>query len=110
MFIPEFKFNLLSISSLLANKHFTVKFFPNNFVTQETSQERMVGNGERKGDLYILDTKNYELPTYVNKISFSTWHSRLGHLSHEKLCTLKDKIKCDAPNKSDLCYICPLAK
>ncbi|KAK0588496.1 hypothetical protein LWI29_001655 [Acer saccharum] len=91
LFVPQFKFNLLSVSALTNGSQLTVNFLHNCFIIQDLSSKRMIGKGEKFEDLYVLDaaTLNSVSTTYVNNVSTHIWHNRLGHLSFKKLDSLK---------------------
>lgn len=48
----------------------------------------------------------------INYADVATWHSRLGHLSDQRLAILQDKLHCNVHSihKNKICWICPLAK
>lgn len=56
LFVPHFKFNLISVSgltALTAESQLTMSFFPNQFTIQDASNKRMIGsgkNGDCQGD------------------------------------------------------------
>lgn len=122
LYVPTFKFNLLSISALTRESSVSVSFFPESFVIQDSSQKVMIGKGSRFDDLYVLHSKDLipatlstsvnASPAFVNKVSFQTWHNRLGHLSDQRLAVLNKLLHCDYLNNNihTSCYICPLAK
>ena len=114
LFIPQFKFNLLSVSALTNGSQLTIGFLRDSFIIQDIISRRMIGKGEKVEDLYVLDTNtlNSVSTACVNNVSTHFWHNRLGHLSFKRLNILKQHIHCDTSriNKNDPCYICPLAK
>lgn len=78
LYVPTFKFNLLSISALTHDSSVSVFSFPESFVIQDSSQTVMIGKGSRFYDLYVLHSKDlifyilHALPAFVNKVSFQT--------------------------------------
>lgn len=48
----------------------------------------------------------------LNTVGADIWHSRLGHLSDQKLATMKDVLHCNMSkqNNNNTCQICPLSK
>ncbi|XP_073307175.1 uncharacterized protein [Primulina huaijiensis] len=81
MFIPHFKLNLLSVSSVLANTKSMISFHHNSFIIQEVITRKMIGKGRKIEGLYVLDTSSGLKNIFINQISLETWHSRLGHPS-----------------------------
>lgn len=119
LYIPQFRFNLLSVSSLATASKMIFTFHHDHFTIQENYTKRMIGRGKRLGDLYILDseqsaTKFNDSPSTanINHVDVQTWHSRLGHLSDQALIHMEDKLHCNVSkiHKNKPCYICPLAK
>ncbi|KAL5563154.1 hypothetical protein UlMin_032901 [Ulmus minor] len=114
LYIPQFKFNLMSVSALTKELQFTINFFPDYFIIQEINSKKMIGKGDKLEDLYVLDSSTLlpQSTAYVNSVSARLWHNRLGHLSFKKLDCLRSHLDLDSTryNKADPCYICPLAK
>jgi len=109
LYVPDFKFNLLSASQLVTHNDTCVMFFPNTCVFQDLSTKRIVAVAPKQGGLYKFDplavgkTKsNFYIPynskpdaVYCNKstLSFPTnniacnvssldmLHARLRHTS-----------------------------
>ena len=98
--VPEFKFNLLSVSGLTSagdDLGLIVHFLHDFFYIQDTCSKKMLGMSCHHNDLYLLDPNSltYASIAYVNNISAQTWHNRLGHLSFKRLDSLKDQLFCD---------------
>lgn len=114
LYVPQFKFNLISISALTCGSNLTINFLPDCCSIQEHNTEKMIGKGDKFEDLYVLDKSNLNSvsTTFVNTVPAHIWHSRLVHASFGHLDTLKHHLHCDGSrlNKADLSYICPLAK
>ena len=115
LFIPQFKFNLISVSFLTLTSPLTVHFFPDQFVIQDLPCKKMIGKGNRVEDLYVLDVNNsVSSSVHVNSVSHSTslqlWHNRLGHLFDKCLDIMKGQLQCNHLSRVTLCYIFPLAK
>ena len=126
LYVPNFHFNLLSISALTKNTSISVLFSssschilsynPLEFL-QEHTPDYMIGKGNLLDNLYILDPyaptpSVFHQDHNVSQVSFEVWHQRLGHPSQNKIHILsksldvfKNKIGHD-----HLCKICPLAK
>lgn len=114
LFVPQFKFNLLSVSALTIGSQLTLSFFHDGFIIQEAKTKKMIGKGDRVHDLYVLVTKtlNSVSNAFVSNVSVHVLHNILGHLSFKSLDCLKNQLMCDIANlkKHMPCYICPLAK
>lgn len=139
LYIPHFKFNLLSISALTRNSDMSVLFsshacyiFPDNpfFTLQEHIQDYMIGKGNLHNNLYVLDAPALSDQSFtasslsllaalqnniaheVSLVSSEIWHQRLGHPSHQKIQVLSKILQVPfvKTEHSDLCKVCPLAK
>lgn len=126
LFVPNFKFNLLSISALTANTSIYVLFssdacyiLPFNPLSllQEHTRGSMIGKGNLHQNLYVLESSapaNHSIAhTHIlSHVSSEIWHQRLGHPSHNKIKLLsKDLDLSHAKTDHDtICKICPLAK
>lgn len=119
LYVPQFRFNLLSVSALTTSSPTTFTFSCDHFIIQNSTQKRLIGKGERIGDLYILNhrsTDNETLTTEttisINRVDADLWHFRLGHLSTRLLLTMVDKLHCNVSriHNKQPCYVCPLAK
>ena len=76
--LPQFSFNLISISKLTRTLNCSISFFPNYCLIQT---KRIIDRGCESGGLYILDR---EVPKYVACSRVLTpfkLHYRLGHPS-----------------------------
>lgn len=130
MFIPSFRFNLISISSLTSKLSYTVQFAENSCLIQDKSFSKTIGKAKLWQGLYLLTTSDCQEVSVasvshsiedLNKFvscsnvackSLHVWHSRLGHPSSKCLEALKKYVSnkkfsttCNAP-----CLVCPLAK
>lgn len=114
LYVPQFKFNLLSVSALTGDSQLVVHFHHSYFIIQEVRTNMMIGRGDRIGDLYILDPASYPPTTtsFASNVSVSIWHQRLGHPSFKILEPLQKQLKVDhlLPHHKELCHICPFAK
>lgn len=114
LYVPQFKFNLISVSALTNDLKIEVLFLPYHFHIQDIHSKKMIGKGDKISDLYILNVASLDnqIHASVNKASAQIWHNRLGHPSFKTLQPLKDQLQCDFPSSTcnNPCYICPLAK
>ena len=118
--VPEFKFNLLSVSQLTRELSCFVTFYPEFCIFQDLYSGRVKGIGKEEGSLYIFrndssmkdrcEAQNPQrMVAEVSLQDCELWHRRLGHPSNQVLHGLNllhDKY-------TDLltsCSVCPLAK
>lgn len=92
-YIPNFKYNLLSVSRLCKDLKCDVTFFPDFFVMQGLQTRSLIGAGECRGGLYFLDMHKECRRTMM--VTMDTWHKRLGHASKEKLSCV-EFLKCNS--------------
>lgn len=104
--IPDFKYNLLSVSKLTKELHWAVHIYPDFCIFQDLFTGQVKGIGREKGDLYIL-TNHYSKKHITEEVSKSNsvqtcavesvqtseidaglWHRRLGHVSAGVMKTL----------------------
>lgn len=114
LFVPKFKFNLLSVSILTDESKLNLSFSYDQVIIQEVATQKTIGKGDKIQGLYVLDTgdMNSFSNVIVGYVSAHIWHNRLGHLSFKRLDALKNQVACDVSrsNKHLPCYICPIAK
>ena len=126
LFLPHFKFNLLSISALTANTSFSVLFsshscyiFPFNPLPliQEHTQGSMIRKGNLHQNLYLLESSVPAHNTIAHthtlaQISSDTWYQRLGHPSFNKIQQLAKTLEISSFQipQDHVCKVCPLAK
>ena len=58
LYISDFKYNLLSVSTLLKNERFVVSFYDSNCPIQDKLLLKMIENVELTNGLYLLIMKN----------------------------------------------------
>nr|ABW74573.1 putative pol polyprotein [Boechera divaricarpa] len=110
LFIPEFRLNLISVSSLNDDLGSRVIFDPASCEIQDRIKGLMIEKGRRVANLYVLDTEEKIQVNVV--VDVVMWHKRFGHPSYSRLDviskvlgTTKHKNK-----KSAYCHIYHLAK
>ena len=120
--VPDFKFNLISVSCLAKTLFCSAHFYVDCCFIQELSQGLMIGRGRLFHNLYILEPETASLPASSKPAAFhftgsviedgKLWHQRLGHPSSIVL----HKLVSDIPSLKSFnhevspCSICPLAK
>ena len=114
LYIPGFKFNLLSDSALTTNSSLVVLFSDPDFVIQDLRIKETIGKGKRWNNLYVLEVATLDATSPINFLVDKTlaqlWHDRLGHLSMQGLLILKNVLNFLDYNNNKPCFICPLAK
>ena len=81
LFIPEFRLNLISISSLTTDLGSRVMFDPSSCEIQDHIKGSTIGLGKRIGNLYVLNIKDASV--CVNAVvDIGTWHNMMGHASY----------------------------
>lgn len=132
LFVPDFNFNLSSVSKFVHDHHCCVLFYPRSCVFQDLLDGTILGIGRERNGLYRLDTSSFtikqchmhQLPklyvynscktlfSAMNHVQDNTrvddlWHQRLGHIS-----LLRMKMLPFLHRVSDLssCHICPQSK
>lgn len=73
LFIPEFRLNLLSISSLTDDLGSSVTFDPSSCTIQDPIRGLKIGQGRRMGNLYVMDTQRSSISVQA-VVDIGTWH------------------------------------
>lgn len=102
--IPSFKHNLLSINKITQISNLSAKFLANKCLLQDLVSKA-------QGGLYILEV-NHDINSHASHTLLSdmylSWHSRLGHISKNKLLHIPElSLTFDKPY---VCEICQSAK
>ncbi|GJU48850.1 putative RNA-directed DNA polymerase [Tanacetum coccineum] len=82
LYVPNFKYNLLSMSRLSNDLQCAVTFFPDFFVMQGLRTRNLIGAGRCQRGLYLMDMSDISRRTMMTTLD--TWHKRLGHASKKK--------------------------
>ncbi|KAL5542389.1 hypothetical protein UlMin_010099 [Ulmus minor] len=116
LFVPSFKYNLISISALTKFSNCVLMFSADGCVIQDTTRAIRIGKGNRVGNLYYLvhDTTRI-CSSFLSDSSIisndTLWHYRLGHSSNVKTHPIDKALLFDSANNNDFhCSICHLAK
>lgn len=120
LFVPAFRFNLLSVSSFTSEVDSMISFTSTSCLIQDLTRELMIGKGRRISNLYVLESGSLISANNFsgNKIACSvtadveTWHARLGHPAYTKIDSLSSllRLKHTKHVKNHHCHVCHLAK
>ncbi|XP_015162894.1 uncharacterized protein [Solanum tuberosum] len=125
LYIPDFRFNLMSVSRITKELNCSVQFFPNFCIFQDLSNGKVLEIGEEKDGLYLLkrkgQTENNDqhfrglrqikgLIATRNKVDVLLWHRRMGHTSAGAMQQVFSLSHDYCKQEISSCEICPLAK
>ncbi|XP_019240598.1 PREDICTED: uncharacterized protein LOC109234812 [Nicotiana attenuata] len=120
MYVPQFRYNLLSVSQLTRDIGCFIAFFPSWCVFQDICNGKVKGIGKLEEGLYVLYLKqnsNLKLPIgfitfalVINRINSSLWHKILGHIPLDSLKRLPAFHNKTFVDYKEHCPVCPLAK
>ena len=79
--LPNFSFNLMSVSKLTRALKCCISFFPNFCLFQDLMMKHIIGKGRESWGLYILDHAVSRHVTCSEVTTPSKKHYRLGHPS-----------------------------
>ncbi|KAJ0079986.1 hypothetical protein Patl1_24157 [Pistacia atlantica] len=120
LFVPNFKFNLISISKVTKDLSCFVSFYPNFCIFQGLSNGKILGIGKESESLYFVMPSyasmantfalNKTLPVSCLVSISQLWHKRLGHVPYAKLKYFSGIRTFNSDDVESHCDICPLAK
>ena len=84
--LPQFSFNLISMSKLTHTLNCNISCFPDYCMNQDLSTKRVIGRGRKSGALHILKTN---VPTHVACSEVVTQFELQCRLGHPSLSLLK---------------------
>lgn len=136
LYIPSFKYNLLSVPKLTKDNNCIVIFYPTLCIIQDLDTKKILGIGRRNQGLYFLqdnslhgvDDKMQDLMVQLTEIChsknirvrsadsnqkqrsevFELWHKKLGHAPYNRLKHIPQLEVTSSTNK--VCVTCPMAK
>ena len=86
MSLPQFSFNLISVSKLTHALNYSILFFPSYCLIQDLSTKRIIGRGRKSGVSTSLNQR-CQRTLLVLDIPFKL-HCLLGHLSISQFSSL----------------------
>ncbi|XP_075077284.1 uncharacterized protein LOC142164019 [Nicotiana tabacum] len=122
LYVPEFAYNLLSVSKITRYLHCFVSFYPDFCLFQDLSNRKERGIGRKKDGLYLLAPKaslkaGNNTPLTVKGLSVRTikkdiflWHKRVGNASGGSLKELLGYKWEDCKSAIDSDDVCPMAR
>nr|KYP61298.1 Copia protein [Cajanus cajan] len=118
LYIPNFTYNLISISKLVSSLSCQLIFDHHSCIIQETNTMKKIGIVDVNGGLYSFTASNIHNPSTNSIIvhpkcsiqPIDLWHFRMGHLSHECLQLMKQSFPFLSVDKSFSCNTCHHAK
>jgi len=125
LFIPDFKYNLLSVSNITRELNCFVSFYPGFCLFQDLTSGTLKGIGKESDGLYLMCSQPYNdtdlsdsSTAGVHRVHVATktkedillWHKRLAHSSSISLNTLLGYKLDDCKSVVLDCNVCPLAK
>lgn len=107
--MPDFRFNLLSVSKLATENDCIVKFLRHSCVIQDSFTDKILVTGKLVNGLYCFSlTQGGDYSSALN--SFSLWHQRFGHPYDIVLNVLKSDLNLHGSAKIGLCDVCHKSK
>ena len=120
LYLPDFNFNLISISKLTFSLYSKLIFSANNCFIQAENNLKKIGTVYLVDGLYKLaaaivpeNSVRYNIVASTfscNKQKIDLWHFCLGHPSHDRLVVIKQSFLNIFSNKSFVCDTCHYAK
>lgn len=118
LYVPQFEYNLMSISKLTASQHLTAIFKSNGCLFQDQITGRMIGHAKEHSGLYYFSGTSSSLIHSTAAVSTTTTlsrhqkimllHRRLGHPNFVYLRQLFPKLFRN--NESFHCTVCQVSK
>jgi hypothetical protein len=116
LYLPEFKYNLLSIHKLVSQLSLRLIFENNSCMIQDLPSQKMIGSVSADHGLYLLkvaapsgsfiSTVQSSVTTDFSISDPVLWHYRLGHLSLTRVHSLMKDYPFISINKNLVCDAC----
>jgi len=111
LYVPSFCFNLIFVSKLLSSLHHTLTFTSSSCDIQDLTTNERIGSVNLHDDLYLLRSQDFLHNSSFCSVTIpSSWHSRLGHPSNDRLTLLQKKYSYISTDKNYVCDACHKAK
>ncbi|KAF7826368.1 Cysteine-rich RLK (receptor-like protein kinase) 8 [Senna tora] len=116
LYIPSFKYNLLSVNRLAKDLNINIIFDSQQCLIQDLKTRRILAKAKVDGNLYLLDNMNNRIETslkqHCNSVTTcktNVWHNRLGHCPFTVFKQIEE-IKVNSENFPAACDVCHFAK
>ncbi|KAL0534469.1 hypothetical protein IC582_028760 [Cucumis melo] len=113
LYMPDFTFNLLSVSAIRKESSLSVQLFTEICTIQDKYTSKKISSAKLFQGLYIIDQPTcFPSICAVTANKASLWNQRMGHPSIETINSLQIPLflKPSTVDKMSHCTICPLAK
>ncbi|XP_019255165.1 PREDICTED: uncharacterized protein LOC109233756 [Nicotiana attenuata] len=119
LYVPQFKFNLLSVSKVTRELRCFASFYPDFCVFQDLFSGKVREIGREREGLYFLQRHGAKKLTVVALVAagiksrttdITLWHKRLGHISTIVLRRLFPAKLASIADTINKCTVCPCAK
>ena len=114
LFIPTFRFNLLSLVTFINANLFQFTMELDSFILQDLKTLRRIGIAKQKQGLMVFEfPKHIFCSKYVNicnNVSYETWHKRLGHILILVYKIIANKMDLTSVDSNYHCSTCHIAK
>nr|KYP41111.1 Retrovirus-related Pol polyprotein from transposon TNT 1-94 [Cajanus cajan] len=114
LYIPMFRFNLLSLLTLINNNPFRFTMESNSFLLQDLKTLRTIGTTKQQQGLLVFEFPkrnfNSDCISNCNSVTYETWHKRLGHIPISVYKLIANKIKLSSIDSTYHCSTCNIAK
>ena len=118
LYVPQFSFNLISVSKNSSNLNCRLIFSSNKCVIQDIVTSKRIGIANTIAGLYVFDSATFydtAAKTIVSSINcpdkiINLWHYKMGHLSYERLGVLRSQYPYVSFHKIIVCNTCHRSK
>ena len=124
LYVPDFAYNLLSVSRLARDYKCDVIFSSHTCLLQDQNSKKIFGRGYERNGLYYfgdppdsvssMSLQASVLPSLVSTpfslASLKLWHARLGHANFQYLCQLFPLMNKTCQKFRFNCIVCELSK
>jgi len=113
LYIPDFDYNLISVSRLVSNHNLELIFFSKYCIIQDIKTKERIGIVDVEAGLYAVclqSTDSCCLNVTALHDDTDIWHVRMGHLSAGRLEIMKRQYRFINSRNDFVCNVCHLAK
>ncbi|CAJ2642469.1 unnamed protein product [Trifolium pratense] len=115
--VPNFSINLLAVSKLCSSSNYIVNFYGTHCEIQDKKCLKMIGSADEHDGLYHLNltdkvahVASIDGSNHTSIPKSALWHFRLGHPSHSRLVSLRNKFPYVTDDHNGICDICHFAR